>query len=43
MTTYLAVRALDQAKDAVSDAKAAYDEAKVKVAEGKLPESDLDF
>ncbi|WP_421852668.1 hemagglutinin repeat-containing protein [Marinomonas sp.] len=41
--TYLAVRALDQAKDAVSDAKAAYDEAKQKVAEGKLPESDLDF
>ncbi|WP_231908912.1 hemagglutinin repeat-containing protein [Marinomonas sp. TW1] len=41
--TYLAVRALDQAKDAVKDAKAAYDDAKQKVADGKLPKSDLDF
>ncbi|BFM48208.1 hemagglutinin repeat-containing protein [Marinomonas sp. THO17] len=41
--TYLAVRALDQAKDAVKDAKAAYEDAKQKVKDGKLPKSDLDF
>ncbi|WP_231908914.1 hemagglutinin repeat-containing protein [Marinomonas sp. TW1] len=41
--TYLAVRALDQAKDAVKDAEAAYEDAKQKVADGKLPKSDLDF
>ncbi|MBJ7540060.1 hemagglutinin repeat-containing protein, partial [Marinomonas transparens] len=39
----LAIRALDKAKDAVSDAKKAYNEAKTKVAEGRLPASDLDF
>ncbi|BFM48199.1 TolC family protein [Marinomonas sp. THO17] len=41
--TYLAVRALDQAKDAVKDAKAAYEDAKQKVADGKQPKNDLDF
>jgi len=40
--TYLAVRALDQAKDAVKDAEKAYEDAKQKVAEGKLQQSDLD-
>ncbi|MFT2098818.1 hemagglutinin repeat-containing protein [Marinomonas sp. 2405UD66-6] len=38
-----AVKALDEAKDAVSDAEDAYDEAKAKVAAGTLPKSDLEF
>ncbi len=39
----LAIQALKDAKKAIGAAKDAYNEAKQKVAEGKLPKSDLDF
>jgi len=40
---YLAVKVLDDAKDAVKEAERAYNDAKQQVAEGKMPKSDLDF
>jgi filamentous hemagglutinin len=39
----LAIQALKDAKKAIGAAKDAYNEAKQKVADGKLPKSDLDF
>ncbi|MBJ7540074.1 hemagglutinin repeat-containing protein, partial [Marinomonas transparens] len=40
---YLAVKVLDDAKDAVKEAESAYNDAKQQVAEGKMPKGDLDF